>query len=124
MPRLEEDIDAAVRVFGTANVGLVWGLATMHWPSADVRDSFFATIVNAGLDKALTARPPQDMVGNGTLPDQLSRFPGSPMPVVGNRGATPMPPLREPDKFKTVGPVNPDGTPANGARRVDATLQA
>lgn len=40
MPSLEEDIDAAVKVFGTENLGLIWGLGQHPWKSAEERDAF------------------------------------------------------------------------------------
>lgn len=50
MPSLEEDIDAAVQVFGTRNVGLIWGLGTYPWRSAEERDQFLATVKMTGVD--------------------------------------------------------------------------
>lgn len=50
MPRLEEDIAAAVEVFGAENVGLIWGLGTYRWPDAATRDAFLDAVKVAGVD--------------------------------------------------------------------------
>jgi hypothetical protein len=50
MPSLEEDIDAAVKAFGTQNVGLVWGLGTYNWKSAEERDAFISQAKLSGVD--------------------------------------------------------------------------
>ena len=38
----EDDIDAAVRTFGTKNLGLVWGVALTNWESEQQRDEFLS----------------------------------------------------------------------------------
>lgn len=50
MPRLEEDIAAAVEAFGAENVGLVWGVGTYHWASAEERDGFLHAAKTSGVD--------------------------------------------------------------------------
>lgn len=50
MPRLEEDIAAAVAALGVENVGLVWGIGTHNWTSAEERDGFLAAARLSGVD--------------------------------------------------------------------------
>ena len=50
MPSLEEDIDAAVKAFGVANVGLVWALGNYNWSSAEERDAFLTAARLSGVD--------------------------------------------------------------------------
>lgn len=50
MPSLEEDIDAAVKAFGTQNVGLVWGIGSHTWASAEERDAFISQARLSGVD--------------------------------------------------------------------------
>jgi ribosome biogenesis protein Nip4 len=35
-----DDIDAAVKVFGTRDVGLIWGLGMANWKDDGERDAF------------------------------------------------------------------------------------
>lgn len=39
-----DNIDAAVRRFGLADPGLVWGLANVDWPSPQERDQFLDVV--------------------------------------------------------------------------------
>lgn len=50
MPRLEEDIAAAVDSFGVQNIGLVWGVGMHHWTSAQERDAFLSAARLSGVD--------------------------------------------------------------------------
>ena len=50
MPRFEEDIAAAVDAFGLENVGLIWGIGTHHWSSAEERDAFLKAAKMSGVD--------------------------------------------------------------------------
>lgn len=36
----KDDIDAAVKVFGVTDIGLVWGLGMVNWKDDSERDSF------------------------------------------------------------------------------------
>jgi hypothetical protein len=51
MPTLKNNISAVVDVIGVSNVGLVWGLANVNWPSDAERDSFLTALVrdNSGM---------------------------------------------------------------------------
>ena len=50
MPRLEEDIAAAVDAFGVENIGLVWGIGTHHWKSSEERDAFLRAARMSGVN--------------------------------------------------------------------------
>lgn len=50
MPRLEDDIAAAVDAFGVQNVGLVWGLGTHDWTDEQERDSFLKAAKMSGVN--------------------------------------------------------------------------
>ena len=45
MPALKDNIAAAVDAIGVSNVGLVWGIANMNWPSEKERDDFLRALV-------------------------------------------------------------------------------
>lgn len=44
MPRFVDNLDAVVQSIGASNVGLVWGLANIHWQSEEDRDAFLMEI--------------------------------------------------------------------------------
>lgn len=50
MPRLEDDIAAAVDTFGVQNVGLIWGLGMHNWTDQQERDQFLQTAKANGVD--------------------------------------------------------------------------
>lgn len=47
MPRLEDNIAAAVAAIGTEHVGIVWGIATHPWQTAEDRDAFLQAITSS-----------------------------------------------------------------------------
>lgn len=44
MPSLQENIAAVVDAIGAKHVGIVWGLGSHPWESADDRDAFLSAI--------------------------------------------------------------------------------
>jgi len=42
----QNDIDAAVKVFGVKDIGLIWGLGMVQWESDEDRDSFLQASKN------------------------------------------------------------------------------
>ena len=46
MPSLAENIGAVADAIGTEHVGIVWGLGTHPWESAEDRDAVLAAITN------------------------------------------------------------------------------
>ena len=50
MPRLEDDIAAAVDALGVQNVGLIWGLGTHNWADESERDQFLQAAVRSGVN--------------------------------------------------------------------------
>ena len=47
MPKLEENIAAAVAAMGTEPVGLIWGISTHPWKSSQERDEFLRVITGS-----------------------------------------------------------------------------
>lgn len=104
MPRLDENIDALVGAFGTANVGLIWGLANVRWRDDAHRDSFIDIAVRLGM--------PTGDGFTGTAVPRPVRVPGIPMPPVelfkpgDERGPNDLPPSVSMQKMRPPTQLN------------------
>lgn len=45
MPPLQNNISAVANAIGVSNVGLVWGLGNIDWPSEEERDNFLRALL-------------------------------------------------------------------------------